>query len=383
MFFNEILDQLKKWGNWQGEICTKSKDNQFYKSIVQIDSVPDSTNQFKLTYNSFGKKSGLGLPSDFTELILESIGNAHLILDESFRIVACNKLFKDALKHYFNIVLYPNQILTQLNLNGAENKIYCMALKSFDGNALVNEAELELADGTKHWFKVSVQPIDFNHTISYISIDIDDINDKKRALESLHEERKLFTGGPTVIFKWLAQDGWPVAYVSPNVAAVFGYSQEDFISGKVTYASIMHPDDLPKVYADVKAHLDAADLDFEQEYRIITQEGKTIWLHDFTLVTKNNHGEILYLYGYVQDVTERKMFEDKIMEQNQNLSEIIRIQAHELRGPLTIMQGLTDLFDVQNSENPINKEIIEHIKLPIEELDTVIKKVVRKAERLL
>lgn len=383
LFFSDLLAQLKKRERWQGEIYTKAKDGQHYKSNIEISSEPNSANNYTISFLNPGKNFGVSLPGDFTELVLESISNAHLIIDESFKIVACNKLFKEAIKEFYGITLYPNQVLNQLNLNGAENKVYCMALKCFEGQSMSSEAELALKNGQKHWFRVAVHPIYINNTVSFISIDIVDINDKKRALESLREERKLFTGGPTVIFKWLAQEEWPVAYVSPNVHAVFGYHQEDFISGKITYANIIHPEDLSYVHDDVKRHLAEDAEQFEQEYRVITADGKIIWLHDFTLVTKNTHGEILYLYGYVQDVTERKTFEDKIIHQNKNLSEIIRIQAHELRGPLTVVQGLTELFDADNVENPINKEVIQNIKSPIDELDKVIKKVVRKAESLL
>lgn len=31
----------------------------------------------------------------------------------------------------------------------------------------------------------------------------------------LREERRLFIGGPTVIFRWEARRDWPVSYVSP------------------------------------------------------------------------------------------------------------------------------------------------------------------------
>ena len=44
----------------------------------------------------------------------------------------------------------------------------------------------------------------------------------------------------------LYAEGWPVELVSENIAQ-FGYSPEEFISGAVSYASIVHPDDLERV----------------------------------------------------------------------------------------------------------------------------------------
>ena len=62
--------------------------------------------------------------------------------------------------------------------------------------------------------------------------------------------RTLFMGGPTIVFKWRATEGWPVEYVSPNIRQ-FGYAAEDFTSGKVPYADIVHPDDIERIAAEV------------------------------------------------------------------------------------------------------------------------------------
>ena len=51
-----------------------------------------------------------------------------------------------------------------------------------------------------------------------------DITERKLAEEELQRERRLFMGGPVVVFRWLATEGWPVEYVSPNVINVFGHS---------------------------------------------------------------------------------------------------------------------------------------------------------------
>ncbi len=46
--------------------------------------------------------------------------------------------------------------------------------------------------------------------------------ERDTALEALKREQKLFIAGPTVVFRWVARENWPVEYVSPNVAQ-FGY----------------------------------------------------------------------------------------------------------------------------------------------------------------
>jgi hypothetical protein len=37
-------------------------------------------------------------------------------------------------------------------------------------------------------------------------------------------------------FTWKNQKGWPVEFVSENVAVLFGYTAKEFMKGKVIYA---------------------------------------------------------------------------------------------------------------------------------------------------
>ena len=59
-----------------------------------------------------------------------------------------------------------------------------------------------------------------------------------------------------VVFKWKNEKGWPVEYVSPNVVGFFGHSAEDFMTGRVPYIDVVHPDEL--TIASVPARLAAA-----------------------------------------------------------------------------------------------------------------------------
>ncbi len=137
--------------------------------------------------------------------------------------------------------------------------------------------------------------------------------EKTAADEALIEERKLFMAGMTVVFKWRATENWPVEYVSPNVEQ-FGYTPEDFVNGKMPYASLVHPDDLPRVAGEVATHSQAGDGTFEQEYRILTQNGETRWVYDFTRVIRDEGGKITHYHGYVYDETARKRAEEALKE---------------------------------------------------------------------
>ena len=133
-----------------------------------------------------------------------------------------------------------------------------------------------------------------------------DIAARNRAEQELLDERKLFVSGPTVIFTWRAEEGWPVEYVTPNVQSIFGITAEQFTSGEFLFADIIHPDDSAKVGKEIKEYIQNGIDSFEQVYRIIRPDSEFKWLLDITTVIRNVDGEITNYRGYVLDITDRK-----------------------------------------------------------------------------
>ncbi len=148
---------------------------------------------------------------------------------------------------------------------------------------------------------------------------LEDITERVRAEEALRDERGLFVGGPTVVFKWQAREGWPVEYVSRNVEGLFGYTAEDLTSGRVPYATVVHPDDLGRVAAEVAAYSQQGAASFEQAYRVVRADGRHRWVHDFTRVARGADGAITHYHGYVLDITARKQAEIELARVNRAL----------------------------------------------------------------
>jgi PAS domain S-box-containing protein len=136
-----------------------------------------------------------------------------------------------------------------------------------------------------------------------------DITDSKQVEDALRLERSLFVGGPVVVFRWLDQPGWPMAYVSPNVSQ-FGIPSGELLSGRAAYASLIHPQDLARVVDEVRRHVAAGAASFEQEYRLIRTDGVELWVYDYTVIERRINGEVESFLGYVIDITSRKRAEE-------------------------------------------------------------------------
>ncbi len=79
---------------------------------------------------------------------------------------------------------------------------------------------------------------------------------------------------------------------------------------------------------------------------------------------------------------EKKSHLAHIEAQSNVLSDIAHIQAHQVRGPVATILGLVQLFNYDDPTDPINKEVMEGLGSVTEKLDTVVKEVILKENRL-
>lgn len=130
-----------------------------------------------------------------------------------------------------------------------------------------------------------------------------------------HFDMSIFNQGPVIIFHWRNEEYWPVEFVTPNVALVFGYSAADFFEGRTQYVAIIYPDDLERVTSEVAHFSETGAEQFQhQDYRIVAKDGTVRWVEDHTQIIRDDAGQITHFLGYVLDVTARKKAEETLRE---------------------------------------------------------------------
>ena len=136
-----------------------------------------------------------------------------------------------------------------------------------------------------------------------------DITGREQAEAALKNAYHIIENSSSVAFLWKNSQGWPVQFVTENVAAVFGYSAADFMTGKISYRSILHPDDLDRVEREVAGYsLEKSRQEFTHKpYRIFKKDGGIIWIEDKTFIRRDENGTITHYQGIVTDVTEQYM----------------------------------------------------------------------------
>jgi PAS domain S-box-containing protein len=166
--------------------------------------------------------------------------------------------------------------------------------------------------------------------LSYANIKLSrTLTEREHLTATLREANLVVENSPVVLFRWRADEEWTVELVSGNVIQ-FGYRPEEFLSGAISYSSIIHPDDLDRVVRQVRDYCAEGADQFRLEYRIITGGGNTRWVSEHTKVERNPEGLPTHFQGIVIDVTVCKEIEEALWEAHEELESRVRERTGQL-----------------------------------------------------
>ncbi len=116
-----------------------------------------------------------------------------------------------------------------------------------------------------------------------------------------------------------------------------------------TFMRFVHPDDVRRVK---QAHEQViSGQGYSVEYRIITIEGKIRWIVTRAKVDLDDDGNVVRLYGTMQDITDRKKLQQKVEQAfdvvedaYQSKNQFLAMISHEIRTPINGILGMGQLL---------------------------------------
>ncbi len=207
------------------------------------------------------------------------------------------------------------------------------------------------SDGTEFPVEISLSPLETEEGTFAMSA-IRDITDRKKAQELLRRSderfRLLVTGVMDYGIFMLDPEGNVVSW---NIGAqrISGYRAEEIIG---QHFSVFYPADEAK--SDKPAcelKIAATEGRVEHEGWHVRQNGSKFWANVVITALRDNTGQLTGFSKVVRDLTDNKIAEELLQEQNQRVQEASRLKSqflanmsHELRTPLNGIIGFAELM---------------------------------------
>jgi len=271
-----------------------------------------------------------------------------------------------SIEDFFNFI-YPE-----------DRKIAREIYESCKDGELNEEHEIRLISNNHHvkFIKINCRRLSDKENCTMLVIQ--DISSQKMLEVALRDNEALFRS----IFEQAAVG---ISQVSPKgellmfnqkMCDIIGYKPEALSS--MHYLNITHPDDVEndlRIVEDIFSNkLDEGIF----EKRFLHKSGKTIWAKVHLTVIRDDKNFPKYAVGIVDDISEAKMAEQQIVNQNE---ELIRLNSemdnfvyrtsHDLRAPLASVLGLVHLLKKEQNEKN-RDEYMQLIKNSVVRLDNSI-----------
>jgi len=141
-----------------------------------------------------------------------------------------------------------------------------------------------------------------------------DITGRKRAEAALHEIEEQFNQLANHIPQmfWITGVGQrEVVYLSPAFEQITGYSIESAKASSRVLVAMVHPDDRRRVQS---ARKHAASGGYDETFRLVRRDDQSVrWVRDRAFPIRDANGEVYRVAGIVEDITERKQAEERML----------------------------------------------------------------------
>lgn len=124
------------------------------------------------------------------------------------------------------------------------------------------------------------------------------------------------------------------------VEEITGYKSEEFLSGKISFAQLVTPEDKSNFLQTREKLSNESNSLVEQEYRILNKNGDSVWVFESVKIVHNIDKINRFYQGFIQDVTEKKITKEIIDKAEKLRKKEIH---HRIKNNLQVISSLLEL----------------------------------------
>ncbi|MBH3455097.1 diguanylate cyclase [Pseudomonas monteilii] len=144
--------------------------------------------------------------------------------------------------------------------------------------------------------------------------------------QQLHTLFELISDG---IWDWNANTGY--VYRNPGWYAMLGYASHSMANSVLTWESVIHPEDYPRVMAHFEAYIRQHNERYLIEYRCRCHDGSYLWIEDSGyIIDRNEDGSVARMLGAHRNIDAGKRLVEQLEQKNQSLEGQVAERTREL-----------------------------------------------------
>jgi len=156
---------------------------------------------------------------------------------------------------------------------------------------------------------------------------------------------------PGIAYRCALDKDYSMLFIGESCTTITGYTPEEFIEKKsISFNQMILPEYRDSIWEKWQEIIAGKKL-FESEYPIKTASGEIKWLWERGHGVFDENGELQFLEGYIEDITDSKKNKSELIKAKDKAEESDRLKSaflanisHEIRTPMNGILGFAELL---------------------------------------